>query len=156
MGVLNPLRKGSQTKSLTGTSVEWDIPTWAREITVNLSAASTSGSSAPQVQLYDSAWATSGYQGTYWFSGGGGGAFATGFGISGSAAANLRSGSLTLKSTDGLTWFVSGVVGISDAGITSMVGAVKTLSSAITKLRLIMVNGTDTWDGGTATVQWSE
>ena len=154
-GTGSQLVSGVSQATTSGTSKDFTgIPSWVKRITVMLNGVSTSGTSIPQVQIGSGGYSTTGYNGTFWYSGGGGGTFTTGFGISASAAADLRYGSMILSHMGGNLWVAQGCVGLLTAGITSTTGASIQLAGTLTQLRLTTVNGTDTFDAGSINLLW--
>lgn len=137
------------------------IPSWAKRITVNFSGVSTNGTTGPVIQLGDSGgYETTGYLGS--MSGGGTGSTL--------AAANATNGILfhvsptngaimhgaivlTLVSASTNTWAAQGVVGRSDLTNTFFVGASKSLSATLDRVR-IYINGTDQFDTGVVNISW--
>jgi hypothetical protein len=116
---------------------------------------STNGSSSPLVQLGDSGGIeTTGY--------GGSGSliastvttqnYTTGFGERSQDAAAVRTGLWIITNVSGNIWVCSGVLGRSDAAITSVTGGTKTLSDTLTQVRITTANGTDTFDAGSINI----
>jgi hypothetical protein len=142
--------------STSGTSIDFTgIPSWVKRITVMWNGVSTNGSSSPLVQLGDSGGIeTTGY--------GGSGSliastvttqnYTTGFGERSQDAAAVRTGSWTITNVSGNIWVCAGVLGRSDAAITSVTGGTKTLSDTLTQVRITTVNGTDTFDAGSINI----
>jgi hypothetical protein len=147
---------GTAVASTSGTSIDFtDIPSWVKRITVMWNGVSTNGSSSPLVQLGDSGGIeTTGY--------GGSGSliastvttqnFTAGFGERSQDAAAVRTGSWTITNVSGNIWVCAGVLGRSDAAITSVTGGTKTLSDTLTQIRITTVNGTDTFDAGSINI----
>lgn len=159
----NQITGGALTLATTqattsGTAIDFtSIPSWVRRITVMFQGVSTNGTSIPQLQLGTGAtptYVTSGYVGTFSYSGGGGGTFTTGIGISASTAANIRSGSVIITSMGSNVWTAMGVVGLSDAAITSTTGASISLGAVLTAIRLTTVSGADTFDAGSVNIMY--
>jgi len=152
------ITSGTAVATTSGTAINFNsIPSWVKRITVMFQGVSTNGTSSLQIQLGTGAtptYVTSGYVGTFWYSGGGGGTFTTGIGISASSAANIRSGSVIITSMGSNVWTAMGAVGLSDIGITSTVGASISLGATLTALRLTTVNGTDAFDAGSINLLW--
>jgi hypothetical protein len=152
----NALLNIETAKSLTGTSVDFTgIQSWVKRITITLVAASTNGTSPPIVQIGDSGGieATS-YVGTVWNSGSAAGtALSTGFNILQlTAAATTFGGTITLVRHDALnTWVADGRAHLSSTNVHSVSGY-KALSATLDRIRITMVNGTDTFDAGTVNI----
>jgi predicted extracellular nuclease len=146
------------TQSLSGTAINFTgIPSWAKKITVAFSGVSTSGTSNPMLQIGGSG----GIEATGYI----GSAsvsttdvlFTTGFGLSGATAAGSTfSGTATLVLLDASTntWVMSSVTGYSNAGGVGNGGGSKSLSGTLDRVRLTTVNGTDTFDAGSANILW--
>ncbi len=149
--------------SASGTSVDFTgIPSWAKRVTVMLSAVSTNGNANIRLQLGDSGGIeTTGYLGA----GGWAGASSTaalstsgfdGFGDSGAAVSRSGSFIFSLLSSSSNTWTLQGMFGAGASGgnfIFLMSGG-KTLSDTLTQVRITTTNGTDTFDAGTINLIW--
>lgn len=144
----------------SGTSIDFSVPSGVKRVTLTLSGVSTSGSSQVRVRLGPSGGVeTSGY-----FSVSSG--FASGVGSLSSTAGfdihfagqdlsgAIRHGSLIFTLSDSSTnlWAVSGVLSLSNIAYSSVIGGAKALASALSIVRLTTVNGTDTFDAGSANV----
>lgn len=139
----------------SGTSIDFtSIPSWVKRITVMFNGVSTTGTSPEQIQIGSGSFVTSGYNGTYWFSGGGGGTFTTGFGIKSSSATDTFYGQMVLSHMGGNLWCASGTVGILTAGISGTMGATLQLSGVLDRVRLTTVGGTDTFDAGSVNIMY--
>ena len=136
------------------------IPSWAKKVTIMFAGVSGSGTSGIIIQLGDSdGFETSGYLGT-------GGSitgspvvanYTTGMGISsGNAAAAVYHGKMTLSLLDSSTntWVGTGIFGRSDATAAQISGHSKSLSGALTQVRITHVNGSDTFDAGKTNIQY--
>jgi len=146
---------GTAQATTSGTAITFTgIPAGTKRITIMYSGISTNGTSPIQVQIGSGSIDTSGYNGTYWFSGGGGGTFTTGFGIKSSAATDTFYGHTVLTHMGSNLWAASGVVGILATGITGTTGATRQLAGALDRLRLTTVNGTDTFDAGSVNIMY--
>ena len=145
----------SAITAMSGTSVNiTGIPSWAKRVTLLLSAVSTTGASALQVRLGT----TSGIEST-------GYANATSellAGVSSSfnitnaisienntgnlSAAATRRGALILYNYSGNEWVYTSTIGSSTNGLNFITTGGKTLSGALSQLTLTTINGTDTFD----------
>jgi hypothetical protein len=67
-------------------------------------------------------------------------------------AAQVSHGSVTITNITGNTWVESGVLALSDSANTRDSAGSVALAAALTALRVIMVNGTDTFDAGTINI----
>jgi hypothetical protein len=143
--------------STSGTAINFtDIPSWVRRVTVVCSALSTNGSSNPIVQLGTSGGvqATS-YTGSVWLANTSNNLNSTGFFISPSVGtATVLESVITLvllNSATGL--WVASIVSSQSNSATSIVGSgSKTLSGTLDRVRITMVNGTDTFDAGSINI----
>jgi hypothetical protein len=64
----------------------------------------------------------------------------------------VRSGSMAITNIDGNEWQFSSIMTNDDVGYLGWVGAIKTLSATLDRVRLTTVNGTDTFDAGLANI----
>jgi len=157
-GAYGQLKAGTAVTA-SGTSVEFtSLPSWVRRITVAFSAISTSGTSIAQVQIGSGSFTTSGYASTVI-----GGANAnsitatantSGFVILGQAfaAASAYNGVVQLLNISGNTWVAFGGASISGANSGYTLTGSLALSGTLDRVRMIMVNGTDTFDAGTINI----
>jgi hypothetical protein len=132
------------------------IPSWVKRITVMLNGVSTSGTSNVLFQLGDSGgFESTGYNSTSLSA-------ATtvstsnstaGFLLFANVATDARSGVLLLAQISGNTWIASGTFKVSTA-TNCFVAGDKTLSDALTQIRLTTVNGTDTFDAGSVNIMY--
>lgn len=134
------------------------IPAWAKEITINLTAVSTNGASQVQLQLGTSAgFVTTGYRGSV-------GAYAaaasaatidTGAVLdtpSSASAGSVRNGMITFALGLSNAWNFLGLLGHSNgATITNTAGTVP-LPGVLDRIRLTTMNGTDSFDVGSASI----
>ncbi len=151
------LTSGTAVATTSGTSHDFtSIPSWVKRITVSLSGVSTSGTSNLQIQLGTSGGVTiTGYVSAATTPDG---STATQSSTSGmliteqtNAATYTFMGSVMVSIVSGNTWVASGVIGSSEPRVSSSAGTV-TLSSALDRIRLTTVNGTDTFDAGTINI----
>ena len=149
---------GTAVASKSGTSIDFTgIPSWVKRVTVMFSGVSTNGSSLQIIQLGTSGGVqTTGYAGT-----------ATTNGANSSStvgilvgyrgdAANVYSGAIVctlLNSATGL-WVAQGVNSGAggSTGDASMIGATKTLSGTLDRVRITTTNGTDAFDAGSINI----
>lgn len=104
------LRSQSETKNAAGTALDFTIPTWAKNISVDLNQFGTAGTSNIICQLGTDSVDTTGYSGQSWTGGGAGsGVITTGMSMSaGSPAATWRYvGRLLLNLLTGGAWVSS-------------------------------------------------
>ena len=159
--VYDGISRGTAVASTSGTSIDFtSIPSWAKRITVILGAVSTSGTSIPQIQLGTSSGpTTSGYVGTVDSQSSGGGLTASitsGLALERSGAAgatNIMSGQAVFTNLTGNNW-VGTFVGTLTTGATAMTWSATqiTLASALDRVRITTVNGTDTFDAGSINI----
>jgi hypothetical protein len=140
----------------SGTSIPFTgIPSWAKRITVILDEVSTSGISTVEIRLGDSGGVeATGYTGiTTALSNGnvvGTGTSSTGFVVVGNTAADSRSGVFILHNIASNTW-----IGLGNFSFGVFAGTMqgnKTLSATLDRISITTQNGTDTFDGGSATI----
>jgi hypothetical protein len=158
------LVRATAVATTSGTSNDFtSIPSWVRRITVVLDGVSTSGLSRIQIQLGDSGGIeTSGYSGgnaaitltpaadpSY-------AAYSSGFVLPAvlTAAQGLY-GLLTIVNISGNTWVASGTFD-NNASVAGMTQGAKALSATFDRLRITTVNGTDTFDAGTANIIYED
>jgi len=148
-----PVRSTSQTAS--GTSVDFTgIPNWVKRVTVMLDGVSTSGASNVLVQLGDSGGIeATGYTATAYGQTNVVTTSTAGFVLNCTtvAAADLRSGVLTIPNIASNTWIASGTVS-PVSGQLAVCSGIKALSSTLDRLRVTTANGTDTFDAGTINI----
>lgn len=135
----------------------YNIPSWAKRITIILNAVSMSGTAYPLVQIGSGSITTTGYVGSVST------AAATvasisptnGFGCANSVAAthNLN-GTLTLVNVSGNIWVASGVIATSANSATHITGGMLTLAGVLDRLRFTTSNGTDTFDAGSVNIMY--
>ena len=150
------ITSGTAVATTSGTSIDFTgIPSYVKRITVMFNAVSTTGSSDLTVQLGTSSGVTtSGYRGSAQ-RGTGATADTNGFNVTATiAASTLMNGSITITLLDSTNniWAQSGVLGHSDGGAVAQSGGSVTLASALTRVRLTTVGGTDTFDAGSINI----
>jgi hypothetical protein len=121
------------------------------------SGVSTNGTSFIQLQLGNGSFVTTGYLGYYaWISASvvNGGAATTGFQFRSNSAGNDLAGSVVFNNLSGNVWTASLNVGSPGAGTANVGGGSVTLSSALDRIRITTVNGTDTFDAGSINILW--
>ena len=155
LSTTKPLVSGTALATTSGTTKDFTgIPSWAKRITVMLSGVSTSGAAQVGVQLGDSGGIeTSGYIG-----GGYDGATtyatqSTSFSDNTGASTTVRYHIYTLTLIDGSTntWACQMLGGFSTNGFRGFAGT-KSLTGTLDRIRLTTVNGTDTFDAGSANI----
>jgi hypothetical protein len=158
IGVNSAITSGTAVASTSGTSIDFtSIPSWVKRITVMFNGVSTNGTSYMQIQIGTSGGVqTTGYLSSFGYVGSTTGIAnaTTGFGLYNDAAADLRSGSLTLNLLDlaNGVWTCSGVMGWSNRQFSLPTSGAKTLSGTLDRVRITTVNGTDTFDAGSINI----
>ena len=143
--------------SASGTSVNFtSLPSWVKRITVMLIGVSSNGSSMPTVRIGDSGGiSATGYLGSV-MCGSAATLFTTGFEYGGGLqnATRVWHGAITinLQNSSTNTWAATGVISLSDGASTVVTAGSKSLSSALTQVRITYVNGTDSFDAGTINI----
>lgn len=157
-GTLYPLVSGTAVTA-SGTSVDFtSIPSTAKRITVMIAGLSSNGASEYVLRIGDSGGiSASGYVGAYAVNASAS-ASTTGFGFANgsSTTATIVSGSFTLTLLDAATfkWTCMGMLGQSDTVRMTYSAGAKTLTSALDRVRITTINGTDTFDAGTINIMW--
>jgi len=147
---------GTSVASTSGTSIDFtSIPSYVKRITVMFDGVSTNGLSLFRVRIGPTAGVeTTGYVGA---SGSPTSAalFSAGFDISSNnAASTTQQGLFTLALLDALTntWAASWVIGNAVNPAVGVGGGSKSLSGALSIVRITTVNGTDTFDAGSINI----
>lgn len=154
----SPINRGTAVASTSGTAIDFtSIPSWARRITVMLSAVSTNGTSNLLLQIGDSGGIeTSGYVGSndVWNTAPGSTLFGgTGFNLDNTAtAAAVRHYVATVVNINGNTWVYTLTGARSNAAAIALAGGSKTLSDVLDRVRVTATNGTDSFDAGTINI----
>ena len=155
-GVNSSIVSGSATASTSGTSIDFtSIPSWVKRITVMFNGVSTNGTSNLLIQLGNSGGVvTSGYvsqaQNTT-----GGTRSTAGFILTQEmTAAALLYGQfiLSLQSSTTNAWTQNGAINKNDNVMPFSAGALTTMASVCTTVRITTVNGTDTFDAGSINI----
>jgi len=138
--------------STSGTSIDFTgIPSWVKRITVMFFGVSTSGSSSLQIQIGSGSFTTSGYvsQGSY-----GANAFNSTTGLildAGGGGTSVRDGSAVLTVVSGNSWINTSSLS-QNGQYSSLSGGRLSLGSALDRIRITTVNGTDTFDSGSINI----
>jgi len=134
------------------------IPSWAKKVTVNLRRVSTTGASLLLLQVGTaSGVVVTGYAGAVLAAQGTNnsttGANSTGIKLNESAgvATDSYSGSITLV-LDGLNWVATGTLAGNTSARTMFTISDGTVVSALDRIRLTTVNGTDVFDAGSISI----
>jgi len=131
-----------------------NIPAGVREVRVTFRAVSTNGNSALLIQLGSGSFTTTGYNSQAAQTAGGNSHNVSTAGLilqGGGNASALYRGLCILENPSGNIWVASGTLGSNVGGnINYFAGESPDLSSALDRLRITTVNGTDTFDAGSA------
>ena len=152
------LTLGTAQASTSGTSIDFTgIPSWVRRVTVMFSGVSTNGTSNLLVQTGAGSFDTSGYIGAS--SQMNASTLVTanstaGYLIQSGAAANTISGALRITLLGANVWAADGVFGFSNTTTTCTVAGSRSTSSALDRIRITTVGGTDTFDAGSINLLW--
>ena len=151
-----PYTLATAQASTSGTSIDFTgIPSWAKRVTVLVAGLSTNGSSNVIVRVGTSA----GINSSGYASGCGG----NGVGLNSSdgwlvspeqAASYQYSGAMQIVSIGGNTWVCSGSFGRLDGPNAYSTGGQITIASALDRVRITTVNGTDTFDAGSINISY--
>ncbi len=146
---------GTAQATTSGTEKDFTIPAWAKRVTVNLAGVSTNGTDPFMIQLGDSGGIETTVYVASAFNFAGQVDFTTGFGLMTLATAALAfHGSVILNLVDASTntWTAFGGTNSSGSGNSWCNSGGKSLSAALTTVRLTTLNGTDTFDAGKVNV----
>jgi hypothetical protein len=152
------LVRGTAVATTSGTSIDFtSIPSWVKRITVIFTSVSTAGTSPVQVQLGDSGGVeTTGYTGTavaiVSTNSLNIASYTSGAVLIGQLTTTVRSGSMVITNINGNEWQFSSINANDDVGYLGWTSVIKTLSATLDRVRLTTVNGTDTFDAGTANI----
>jgi hypothetical protein len=153
-----PLTLATAQATTSGTSIDFTgIPSWVKRITVMFSGVSTSGSSNYIIQLGD----VGGFEITGYTSGAdnsnGSGIVTSSAGFiltqQNAAATVAHGGLIVVSSISNNAWVYSSSLYTTTPRM-HMGGGNKTLSDALTQLRITTVNGTDTFDAGSVNIMY--
>ena len=155
-----PYTLATAQNSTSGTSIDFTgIPSWARRVTVMFNGVSTNGNDAKLIQIGTSGgFQTTSYNSASSFLGAtdGHANFTAGIGINFPNSANFMYGNvvLTLQNSSDHTWTAHGTLALSDAAFTGTVAGSKTLSAALTQIRITTTGGTNTFDAGSINISY--
>ena len=155
-GAYGQLKASTAVASTSGTSIDFtSIPSWVKRITVMFNGVSTNGLSFFRVRIGP----TAGVETTGYVGASGSPAtvalFSGGFDIASNNAANTtQQGLFTLALLDASTntWIASWGIGNAVNPGVGVGGGSKSLSGALSIVRITTVNGTDTFDAGTINI----
>jgi hypothetical protein len=149
------LTSGTAQASTSGTSIDFtSIPSWVKRVTVMFNSVSTNGTSIVQIQLGSGSVQTTGYVAAA-ANDSTGTALTSGFPVNdvNGAAGETRYGSAIFSLLGSNTWTCNGTLHTpgGNSAIIDFAGGV-TLSSALDRVRITTVNGTDTFDAGSINI----
>lgn len=140
------------------TSIDFTgIPAWVNRINVMWAALSSNGTSQKVIRIGDGAIVATGYSGGKAAIGAAavaGASEATGFGVFSTLAADTLSGKIMIDRFEANTWIASGVLAGTSGNFATITGGSITLSSALDRVRVTTLNGTDTFDAGSVNISW--
>jgi hypothetical protein len=133
----------------------YNIPSWAKRITIIYNGFSLSGTSSPLIQIGSgSIDTTSTYTGLATINSAST-ANTTGFLLTRtSAAADLYYGQAVLTLISGNIWVIAGQSAQTSSALMSNYAGSKSLSGALDRVRITAANGTDNPDAGTINIQY--
>jgi hypothetical protein len=154
-GINSAIVSGTAVASTSGTSIDFTgIPSWVKRITVVFNGVSLNGTADLMVRGgTSSGFETSGYTGTVlgngtqtqWASGG--------YQVTRTGTANSTySGALVLLNVSGNIWVASSTMADGTNAFAGTASGTKTFSDALTQLRVMATNGTDTFDAGSINI----
>jgi hypothetical protein len=151
------ITSGTAVASTSGTSISFTgIPSWVKRITVMLDSVSTNGSNSLLVQVGSGSVTTSGYLGAYGVMVGSASSNVinntTGFGVFANGSGGVIHGTVVLTLINGNTWVASGTQGFSSNLYTGVTGGRIALLSALDRVVITTVGGTDTFDAGSINI----
>jgi hypothetical protein len=157
-GTLAPIVSGTAQASTSGTSIDFTgIPSWVKRITVMFSGVSTNGTSPYLIQIGGSG----GFEASSYAAGAstiqGTNATAVTSSTSGfilqtaAVAASTYSGTVVLTNVSSNTWVTTGAISAAN-GLGLFSNGTKATSTALDRVRITTVNGTDTFDAGTINI----
>jgi hypothetical protein len=157
-GAILGITSSTAVASTSGTSIDFtSIPSWVKRITVMFAGVSTSGTSFLQIQVGGGSVQTSGYLGSCGYISGTPAStlFTAGFGIANTVSAgSIEHGALTLSLLDSATntWVATGTFALSDNAVAFATAGRKVVTTALDRVRITTVNGTDTFDAGSINI----
>lgn len=144
--------------SASGTAVDFSsIPSTAKRVTIGFHNLSLNSNAALVFQLGDSGGIeSSGYLGSGSSTSSSATAtpYASGFLMLVGDPSYVLSGAIVFTKIDSTTWAAVGSAGYSTIGATVTTAGSKSLSSALTQIRMTTSSGTDTFDSGTVSISY--
>ena len=151
------ITSGTAQASTSGTSIDFTgIPSWVKRVTVMLNGVSTNGTSQKLVQIGAGSVTTTGYAGVSNFiasSSSGSASYTNGFNFYNLVlASDTLSGLVTFTTLGSNVWVCSGSVANTTGTISALTNGNITLGTALDRVRITTVNGTDTFDAGSINI----
>jgi hypothetical protein len=150
----------SQTTASTTITVVgqdfYNIPSWAKRITVMFNGVSTNGTSIKQVQLGSGSITTTGYTSSSTTVGttAGTNTSTTGLAFGSTLAADTVYGIMTIANVSGNIWVCSHSSYTNTTPQSNFGGGGITLSGTLDRIRITTVSGTDNFDAGSINIQY--
>lgn len=154
------IKTSTPASTTSGTSIDFTgIPAGVKRITLTITGLSTNGTSNLQFQLGTSGGVQStGYLGSGSFVGGsvGGVTYTTGLGIVWDTATDSLHGKLVFELLDSSVggWVGTLQTSFSTRAFNQVSTTYKSLTGVLDRIRITTVNGTDTFDAGSANISW--
>jgi len=137
----------------SGTAIDFTgIPSWVKRITGTLAGVSTNGTSPVRIQIGGGLVETTGYESTSSVMGVANATSTGGFDRYQTAAVDVSNGIFTLVLVSANQWVFSHQYALAAGGNPGWVSGRKTTASALDRLRITTVNGTDTFDAGSVNI----
>jgi hypothetical protein len=152
---LQRITSGTAVASTSGTSIDFTgIPAWVKRITVMFNGVSTNGTSNIIIQLGAGSVTTSGYGSSAAYTGASsaGSNTTTGFNTAFVDAGTISYGIATIATTGSNSWVYGASIGRSTTAFVSVGGGGVSLGGTLDRIRITMVNGTDTFDAGSINI----
>ena len=152
-GVNSNIVSGTSVASTSGTSIDFTgIPSWCKRITVMFNGVSTNGTSNLLIQIGSGSISSSGYTSSSQQGVSAASSSAGFIVIQTVTAAGSIYGSCTISLISGTTYVETGIAGLAATPVCYSMGGSPALSSALDRVRITTVNGTDTFDAGTINI----
>jgi len=149
---------GTAQATTSGTSILFTgIPATAKRVTVNFKGVGTSGTSLKQIQVGNGSVVTSGYTCIAYQAGSSNAVVSTGIAFQSALAAARLTGPIvfTLENASTNTWCASGTIAdVSGTNTVQFTAGSISLGSALDRINITTVNGTDTFAAGEINVMW--
>lgn len=144
------------SQSASGTSVDFNVPSWVNQITVMFRGVSTTGTNEIIVQLGTSGGVVStGYLSAASTQAGTVTASTAGFILTSSgAASDIANGQMIISAFGGNEFTASSIVRVSASALRHGAGGLS-LGGTLTRLRITTTTGVDTFDAGTINITYS-